>query len=274
MGANVVLVALKVLVAVTASSSALLADALHSSTNIVTAFVIIISRRLTGKPVDESHPYGHGKVEFLAAAGVSVIVLALAAVLAVEAIKHILFEAPRPPHLSALVVALISIASNEMLFRYLRCAGIRLRSQTIMANAWANRADCFSSGAVLVGVIGARLGIHHLDPIAALVVAAVITKVCVSSIREALAGLMDRSAPPETMEALRQVLTREKQIQEVRQLRARLMGDKIWVDLSVRVPEGRTVAECESIGARLRRSIQASVGDVSQVLVSFEPSES
>ena len=269
-GVNLAMVALKVLIGITAGSKACLADALHSSSNIVTAFAIFLSRKLRDKPADEGHPYGYGKIEFIAAGAVSVIIIILTVVLVIAALEHIIYKPVPPPHLTAMIIALVSIATNELMFRYFRCVGTQLRSQTILANAWANRADCFSSLAVVAGVIGARLGFHHLDPIAAVVVAAIIVKVRIGCIRESVAGLMDRSAPRATLKLMEQAVRDGGDIEEINYLRARLLGNKLWVELNLGVPAGRTMEECEAIRRAVERRIYASVEGVGRVQVNFE----
>jgi len=273
MGANLTMVVLKIVAGLCAGSRACLADALHSSANIVTVFAIFISRKLTSKPVDEKYPYGYGKVEFIAAGAVSVLIMILTVVLVVTSIEHIIYKPGPPPHPIALLVAILSVVTNEVLFRYFRCVGTELRSQTIIATAWANRADCFSSVAVVVGVIGSHLGFHNLDPIAAVVVAAIIVKVSIGCIRDSIAGLMDRSAPPETMEALRKALSEVREIQRINYIRARALGNKIWVDLGLRISPEHTVSECESIRGHVHRCVLESIPAVGNVLVDFEPVE-
>jgi cation diffusion facilitator family transporter len=272
-GVNLAMVAMKVFVGLAAGSRACLADALHSGSNIVTAFAIFVSRKLTSKPIDDDHPYGHGKVEFIAAGAVSLVIMLLTIVLVVTSLQHIIYKPVPPPHLTAGLVALVSIIVNEILFRYFRCAGTVLRSQTITANAWANRADSFSSTTVVVGVIGSRLGFHHLDPIAAVVVAVIIVKVSIRGIREAVTGLMDHNVPTETDQALRRAVAGQEGVRGLRYLRARNLGNKIWVDLGVIVSPQNTVSECEEIGERLRAAICAGVTGVEHVQVDYEPME-
>lgn len=270
---NVALVILKIIVGLSAGSRACLADALHSSSNIVTAFAIFISRKMTSKPIDEKHPYGYGKVEFIAAGVVSVLIIMLTVILVVTAIEHIIYKPVPPPHMSALFVAVLSVVSNELLFRYFRCVGTALRSQTIIANAWANRADCFSSLAVVVGVIGAHLGFHHLDPVAAVVVAAIIIKVSVSCIRDSIAGLMDHSLPPDTVKTIKKAVMSVEEVERVDYIRARLLGDKVWVDLGLTVSAQRTVDQCERIRERVHHFIVQCVPAVEKVLIDFSPIE-
>ena len=272
-GANVVLVVLKVVVGLSAGSRACLADALHSSSNIITAFAIFISRKLIKKPDDKNYPYGYGKAEFVAAGVVSVTIIILTIVLVVNALEHIIYKPIPPPHMTAVLVAIISIVANELLFRYFRCVGTELRSQTIIANAWANRADCFSSAAVVVGVVGAHLGFHHLDPVAAVVVAVIIVKVSIGCIRDSIAGLMDRNVPPETLEALGSLVNDVDDVLEIQHLKARLLGDKIWVDLGVKVSSSHTASKCEKIRGQIMRCVSKGIPEVGRIMVDFEPVE-
>ena len=119
-GVNMALVALKVMVGISAGSKACLADALHSSANIVTALAIFLTRKLRDRPADDAHPYGYGKIEFIAAGMVSLIIIVLTVALLIAAYEHILSNAMPPPHLTAVVISCVSIGANEMLFRYFR----------------------------------------------------------------------------------------------------------------------------------------------------------
>lgn len=268
---NLALTVLKLAVGFLTGSKAVMADALHSAACIFTSFAVFVARKLTGKPNDDAHPYGHGKVEFLAAGAVSVVILILTGILVVEALKHLVYQSPPPPHISAILVSVVSVTSNEMLFRYFRCVGTRLNSQTIRTVAWANRADAFSSSAVLIGVIASWFGVHYFDPIAALVVAGIIVKVYVTSIIESLEGLMDHSVSPETLAAVKRTLREERKVEEIRYVRARLLGNKIWVELGIRVAPGHTVTECHSLAADLQRRVVEKIHDVEHVMVEFEP---
>ena len=162
-------------VGVTSGSKALIADALHSAANIITAFAIILSQKVSSRPADNRFHYGYGKVEFIAAGAISLLIILGAIALIMVSIKHLMQGSRTTPHFSALLMALISIGANEMMFRYMHCAGTQLKSQTILASAWANRADCFSSIAVIIGVVGGSLGFRHMDPIAALFAVAIMT---------------------------------------------------------------------------------------------------
>lgn len=154
--ANLIMVIMKIIVGITSGSKACIADGLHSASNIITAFAIMISQKISAKERNEQFPHGYGKIEFLASGFITLFIIAGAVALITVTIKHLVNEQSTTPHISALLMALVSIGVNELLFRYMRCVGTQFKSQTIIANAWANRADCFSSGAVIVGVAGSR----------------------------------------------------------------------------------------------------------------------
>jgi cation diffusion facilitator family transporter len=270
---NVVLVILKLIVGVTSGSKACIADALHSASNIITAFAIILSQKISRKSANSRFPYGYGKVEFLAAGMISLLITMGAVALISVSINHLINRPGPPPHFSALLMALISIGANEMLFRFMRCAGTQLKSQTILANAWANRADCFSSFAVIVGVVGGRLGFHHLDPIAALFVVAVIIKVSVKILVDSVKALMDFSVNDAYAEEILAIAEGIKDVRTVLGLKTRHIGQKIWVELDILIDPQCTLREGQMIADRVKGVLLEKVRDLERVLVHFRPVE-
>jgi cation diffusion facilitator family transporter len=269
----VVLVILKLIVGVTSGSKACIADALHSASNIITAFAIILSQKISRKSANSRFPYGYGKVEFLAAGMISLLITMGAVALISVSINHLINRPGPPPHFSALLMALISIGANEMLFRFMRCAGTQLKSQTILANAWANRADCFSSFAVIVGVVGGRLGFHHLDPIAALFVVAVIIKVSVKILVDSVKALMDFSVNDAYAEEILAIAEGIKDVRTVLGLKTRHIGQKIWVELDILIDPQCTLREGQMIADRVKGVLLEKVRDLERVLVHFRPVE-
>lgn len=270
---NVLLAILKITVGVTSGSKACIADGLHSASNIITAFAIILSHKIGSKPHNSRFQYGYGKVEFVAAGAISLLITAGAVALVTVSIHNIIREPSVPPHFSAVLLAIISIAANEMLFRFMRCAGTRLKSQTIMANAWANRADCFSSFAVIIGVVGSKLGFHHLDPIAALFVVAVIIKVSVKILVDSVKALMDSSVNNVYGEEIEAVVRNVEDVREVLELKTRQIGKKIWVELDVLIDPHRTIGEGNVIAERIKAALMRKVTDLERIMVHFRPME-
>jgi len=270
---NVLLVILKMIVGVTSGSKACIADGLHSASNIITAFAIILSQRISKKPANSRFPHGYGKVEFLAAGAISLLIIAGAVALITVSIRSLIGEPSSPPHFSALLMALISIGANEMLFRYMRCAGIQLKSQTILANAWANRADCFSSFAVIVGVVGGRLGLHHMDPVAALFVVAVIIRVSIKIMLDSTKALMDSSVNDVYGEEIRSVVEDIEDVHALSELKSRHIGQKIWVELDILIDPKCTIQEGHIIAEKVKTMLLEKLIDLERVLVHFQPME-
>jgi len=271
--ANLVMVILKFIVGITSGSKACIADGLHSASNIITAFAIMLSHKISKKPANSRFHYGYGKVEFVAAGFVSLLIVAGAVALISVSIEHLLREPSTPPHFSALLMALISIGANEMLFRFMRCAGTRLKSQTILANAWANRADCFSSMAVVVGVVGARLGFHHLDPIAALCVVAIIIKVSIKILLDSVRALMDSSVNDMYGDEIETIVESMEDVRGVSGLKTRHIGQKIWVELNILVDPKCSMQEGHVIAGRVKEVLLEKVRDLEKVLVHLKPVE-
>ena len=270
---NVLLVILKITVGVTSGSKACIADGLHSASNIITAFAIILSHKIGSKQRNSRFQYGYGKIEFVAAGAISLLITAGAIFLVTVSINNLVREPSAPPHFSAVLMAIISIGANEMLFRFMRCAGTRLKSQTIIANAWANRADCFSSFAVIIGVVGAKLGFHHLDPIAALFVVAVIIRVSVKILVDSVKALMDSSVNNIYGEEIEAVAGSIEDVREVIGLKTRQIGKGIWVELDILIDPHRTIGEGNAIADRVKDTLRRKITDLERIMVHFRPME-
>ena len=270
---NLTLVVLKVIVGITSGSKALIADGLHSASNIITAFAIILSQRVSSRPADSRFHYGYGKVEFIAAGAISMLILLGALALITVSIKHLMEASVSTPHFSALLMALISIGANEMMFRYMRCAGTQLKSQTILASAWANRADCFSSIAVIVGVVGGSLGFHHMDPIAALFVVAIIVKVSIKIMVDSVRALMDFSVNDIYSEEIESIVAGVDDVRAISGLRTRQVGQKVWVELDIMISPRCTIRDGHRITVKIKDALRTRLRDVERIGINYRPAE-
>nr|ASQ41186.1 magnetosome protein MamM [Candidatus Magnetananas rongchenensis] len=269
--ANLLMVILKVFIGITSGSKSCIADGLHSASNIVTAVAIMFSQRFISKKRSDEYQYGYGKAEFISAGFISLLIIGGAIFLISASIKHLMTETSTPPHSSAILMAILSICMNEMLFRYMRCVGTQFKSQTILANAWANRADCFSSMAVIIGVIGSRMGFHHLDPVAALFVVAIIIKVSISILVESIKALMDHTVNDVYEEEINSIVKGMEDVQDVADIKTRHIGQKIWAELDIMVDPKCTIHEGQMIAENVRNILVGRIMDLEKVLVHFKP---
>ncbi|MBF0550614.1 MAG: cation transporter [Deltaproteobacteria bacterium] len=272
-GTNLLLVSLKILVGLVSGSWACIADSLHSAANLISAVAILVSHNVSKRPTTNEFPFGYGKAEFLAAALTSLFVLAGAIAILIVSIEHLVKVPTGPPHLSALLMGLVSIGANEILFRFMQCAGTELKSQTIMANAWANRANSFSSVAVIIGVLGAQLGFYRLDPIAALLVVAVIVRVSFKILYESVKAVMDYSANDDYGLEIQEIVERMSDVEGVAELRTRLVGRKIWVELDIFIDPRKTISEGQEIARQVKKTLLGANKDLERVWVQFKPAE-
>ncbi|MBF0451853.1 MAG: cation transporter [Candidatus Magnetomorum sp.] len=270
---NLVMVILKIIIGITSGSKACIADGLHSASNIITAFAITVSQKISQKKKSKQYHYGYGKIEFLAAAFVSLLITLGALLLISLSIKHLLNEPSAPPHFSAVLMAIISIGTNEMLFRYMRCVGTQFKSQSILANAWANRADCFSSIAVIVGVIGARFGLHHLDPVAALVVVAIIIKVSITILVDSIKALMDNSVNHIYGEDIQSLVASVENVLGISAIKTRHIGQKIWAEVNISVEPECSLAEAQRVADNVKSLLIDRILDLERVTVNCLPVE-
>ena len=233
------------------NSQALLVDGIHSFTDVASDLVVLGVMKLSRREPDADHPYGHQRFETLGTMILGSFLIAIGGALAWDNLWRVLSdETLRVPGWPVLVIALLSVAGKEWIFRYTRRVGERIRSDLIIANAWHSRTDAFSSIVVLVGAAGAMAGFPWLDAIAAVVIAVIIAHVgwqfTWSSVRE----LVDTGLSDEDTERLRTVAGETEGVRNVHDLRSRRMGSDILVDVHLLVKPEISVSEGHQIGMR------------------------
>ncbi|WDD95998.1 cation diffusion facilitator family transporter [Burkholderia sp. FERM BP-3421] len=252
---NVVLSALQIAVGVIAHSQALIADGVHSLSDLVSDFVVLIANRHSGAKPDADHNYGHSRYETVAALFLGAILIAVGVGMLWRAAERIVHLDDIPAvHASALVVAVIVLVSKEALFRYMLREARRVRSAMLVANAWHARSDAASSLVVAIGIIGSLAGVKLLDPIAAALVGFMVARMGWTFGWDALQDLSDRALDDDAVAEIRALLAATPGVRDVHDLRTRKMGDQalvdahILVDPRISVSEGHFIAE----SARLR----------------------
>ena len=267
--ANLLLVVVKGGAGLLGGSSVLIADAVHSLSDLATDLVALFGLRVASKPPDEDHPYGHGRYETLGTVLIGVILLGAAAGIAWEASSR--FGQSVVPAGITLWVAGFSIVIKEGLFRITIRAGRRHDSPLVIANAWHQRSDALSSVAALAGIAGARMGFPILDPAAAVVVAALIAGTALSLLVGAIREITDTALQREMLHELGAGIRRLPGVVNLHQLRARRMGPRVLVDLHVQVDAATTVSDGHQVAERVRQFVFQEQGGVSEVLVHIDP---
>lgn len=275
---NFILLIFKFIAGILGHSSALIADAVHSLSDFITDIIVIVFVKISGKPEDENHRYGHGKYETLATALIGLALFAVGAGLLVngatkvsEAIQGTILPAPS---MIALIAAAVSILTKEGLFRFTIRVGVRQNSQAVIANAWHHRSDAFSSIGTLIGVGGAMfLGEKWriLDPIAAIAVSAFIIKVAIDLIKPCIDELLERSLPYETEKRILDIINSYPEISSPHHLRTRRIGNHIAIEVHIRMDGQTTLESAHAIATCVEKRLKEEFGHGTHVGIHMEP---
>lgn len=268
---NVVLSVIKVFAGIFAKSNAMLADGVHTISDVVTTLAVMIGMRFSTMPEDENHPYGHEKIESVVAKLLSIVLMGTALGIGYSGLKTILEGNYSRPGTLALWAAAVSILAKECMYRYTIHAADQINSAALKADAWHHRSDAYSSIGTLVGIGGARLGIAILDPIASLVVCAMILKVAVEIFIQSFNQLIDRSASPEKVKQIRTLIEGIDGVKGIDEVKTRMHGCKIYVDVEISVDSTKTVGEGHTVAETVHHSIENNMEEVKHCMVHVNP---
>lgn len=275
---NLVLSLAKLAAGVFGRSGAMVADAVHSFSDLATDVVVIVFARISAKPRDDGHDYGHGKYETLATILISMALGVVGVgilVNSIGAVRSVLDGGVLPrPGLVALVAAVLSIAAKEILYRYTVREGRAIDSPSVVANAWHHRSDALSSLGTLVGIgcayfLGDKWRIA--DPIAALIVAVFIFKVAFDLIRTGVGELLEKSLPEETEREILRIVTLDPAVREPHNLRTRRIGAAIAIEIHIRVDGAMTVARSHALTVGIERRLRERFGEGTMIAIHVEP---
>lgn len=253
---NLALTALQISVGIFGKSQALIADGIHSLSDLVADFVVLFASHHSKKDADEDHPYGHQRFETAASLILGMLLLAVGIGMLWSAFRKL--ESPESVpqvHSIALWVAGSALISKELLFRYMLTIAQKVKSSMLVANAWHARSDAASSLVVALGIIGNLAGYPILDPIAALIVGFMVEKMGWEFSWEALHDLMDRAADDQEVQAIRQTLLETPGVIDVHDVHTRKMGDMIVVDAHIEVDATITVEAGHDIAVEARQRV-------------------
>jgi len=253
---NVVLSSLQIFVGIAAKSQGLVADGIHSLSDLVSDFVVLIAGRHSQKDADEDHPYGHQRFENAASLALGLLLMGVGIGMVWSAVGKLQTPESIPTaHAVALWVALAALVSKELLFRYMLRVAKRVKSGMLVANAWHARSDAASSLVVALGLIGNLMGYPLLDPIAALIVGLMVAKMGWGFGWDALHDLMDRAVDESEVQAIRQTLMNTPGVAGVHDVRTRKMGDMVVADAHIEVDALLTVEQGHNIAVAARLAV-------------------
>ncbi len=268
---NILMTIVKAIIGLSAGSTALLADAFHSASDLFGTIVLLQGLKIAHLPPDESHPYGHYKAESVTSKILALILIATAIGIGNEAYKLLRTGDITPPGITAIYIAILSIVVKEGMYQYTIRIGKKIKSSAVIADAWHHRSDAFSSVATLVGITGAILGYPFMDPLAGIIVSFLILKTGFSIYVEAIKGLMDTAPAKEVIDAIKSSASTAEGVKLVQDVKVRQYGSKYLVDMKICVDPKITVEEGHGAAARAKENVIKENEDVLDVLIHVNP---
>jgi cation diffusion facilitator family transporter len=271
---NIMLSVIKLLAGLIAHSNAMISDAIHSASDVFSTFVVIIGIKLASKKPDKEHPYGHERLECVAAIVLAIVLFMTGLGIGMEALQNILQGNDsnlQVPGVLALIAAIVSIVSKEGMYWYTRYYAKKIDSSALMADAWHHRSDAFSSIGALIGIGGARLGFPVMDSVASLVIFVFIVKAAFDIFKDAIDKMVDHSCDEETEKQIYHHVMEQENVLGIDLLQTRIFGNKIYVDLEIQVDDSYTLREAHNIAESVHRSIEQNFSKVKHIMVHVNP---
>ena len=273
---NVGLSAFKLIAGIVAASGAMISDAIHSASDVFSTIIVIIGVRIAGKDADKEHPYGHERMECVAAILLAAVLAVTGFGIGISGLKIIFgksMAALHAPGSLALWAAVVSIITKEGMYWVTRGAAKKINSGALMADAWHHRSDALSSVGSFVGILGARMGFPILDPVASVVICVFIVKAAVDIFKDSIDKMTDRACEPQMAEEIKTLALTQEGVISVDQLKTRLFGDKIYVEVEIGADATDSLQAAHDIAQQVHDAIEHHFPMVKHCMVHVNPAQ-
>lgn len=271
---NLILTVFKLAAGLIAHSGAMVSDAIHSASDVFSTIVVIIGIRISNKESDKDHPYGHERMECVAAIVLSTILAVTGLGIGYTAVGKVAggdYSRLAVPGVLALIAAVVSILTKEGMYQYTKVYARKIDSGALMADAWHHRSDALSSIGALIGIAGARIGFPILDPAASLVICVFIEKAAYDIFMDAVDKMVDKACDDEVEQMLRECAQSQAGVQAVDLLHTRVFGNKIYVDIEIEVDGDMRLRDAHGIAEHVHDAIEQSFPKVKHIMVHVNP---
>ena len=271
---NIILFVFKLLAGIIGNSKAMISDAIHSLSDIISTIIVIVGIFISRKESDEKHPYGHEKFECVAAVILSAILFGVGVSISVDGIntlinyKNIVIE---KPSIIALIAAVASIIIKEWMYHFTKSASVKENSSALLADAWHHRSDALSSISALIGIAFSMFGLTIFDPIASIIISLFIIKAAWDILIDSISKMVDTSASDETIKEIVKIIEEEKEVKNIDSIKTRLFGSKLYVDIEIAVNGKLTVKKSHDIAERIHDNIEQNIKNCKHCMVHVNP---
>ena len=271
---NIGLSVIKLIAGIVANSGAMISDAVHSASDVFSTVIVMVGVHLASKQSDKEHPYGHDRLECEAAIILAVLLFLTGVGIGISGIEKITSgdtSTLEVPGMLALGAAIVSIVVKELMYWYTINAAIKIKSGALMADAWHHRSDALSSIGALLGILGARMGYPILDPIASLLICVMIAKAAWEIFDDAMGKMVDTACPEKVQQEMRKVIMANAKVLSIDDLKTRLFGSKMYVEVEIGVEATLSLIEAHNIAEGVHSSIEKNFPDVKHCMVHVNP---
>ncbi|MGI6027310.1 MAG: cation diffusion facilitator family transporter [Candidatus Scatomorpha sp.] len=271
---NTVLSGFKMFAGVSGNSGAMISDAIHSFSDVLTTLIAWIGVKVSKRDADSSHPYGHERLECVASLILGIVLMATGIGVGKVGVENILsgnYDTLAVPSAIALVAAVVSIVGKEAMYWYTRYYAKLINSSAFLADAWHHRSDAFSSIGSLIGIGGAMLGFPILDSVASVVICLFILKVAYDISKDALVKMLDTSCGEDYEKALQEYVSGREGVISVDMLHSRMFGNKVYIDLEISVDGDRSLQDAHEVAERVHKDVEQQFSDVKHIMIHVNP---
>lgn len=271
---NCLLTLIKFISGVISKSSAMISDSVHSLSDVLSTFVVIIGVKISNKKADSDHPYGHERIECVSAIILSGMLFIIGALIGINGIKNVTNSSNLVmPGVLALIASIISIISKEAMYQYTIRVSKKINSAALKADAWHHRSDALSSIGSFIGILGSRLGFKIFDPLASVIISLCIIKVSIDIFKDAIDKMVDKSCDKEVIDKVISVIEKNESVKNIDDIKTRQFGNKAYVDVEISVDENLLLKDAHKIAEEIHDSVENEINIVKHCMVHVNPYE-
>lgn len=271
---NCLLTLIKFISGVISKSSAMISDSVHSLSDVLSTFVVIIGVKISNKKADSDHPYGHERIECVSAIILSGMLFIIGALIGINGIKNVTNSSNLVmPGVLALIASIISIISKEAMYQYTIRVSKKINSAALKADAWHHRSDALSSIGSFIGILGSRLGFKIFDPLASVIISLCIIKVSIDIFKDAIYKMVDKSCDKEVIDKVISVIEKNESVKNIDDIKTRQFGNKAYVDVEISVDENLLLKDAHKVAEEIHNSVENEINIVKHCMVHVNPYE-
>lgn len=271
---NCLLTLIKFISGVISKSSAMISDSVHSLSDVLSTFVVIIGVKISNKKADSDHPYGHERIECVSAIILSGMLFVVGALIGINGIKNVTNSSNLVmPGVLALIASIISIISKEAMYQYTIRVSKKINSAALKADAWHHRSDALSSIGSFIGILGSRLGFKVFDPLASVIISLCIIKVSIDIFKDAIDKMVDKSCDKEVIDKVISVIEKNESVKNIDDIKTRQFGNKAYVDVEISVDENLLLKDAHKVAEEIHNSVENEINIVKHCMIHVNPYE-